>query len=128
MKIRLRLRNVQGSIANLVAKERDLLGAAYGVVEHFRKDALAYARSIVPVDTGRMRRSLRAEYVGVQGRTIWALYYDEAVFQSDGVTYYPVFVEFGTSRMAARPTLRRTMERIEDPYRQSLTQAMRRAA
>lgn len=128
MKIRVKLRNYQGARANFVAKEQDLLDAALGVVEDYRGRALGIARQLVPVDTGRMRRSLRAEYVGRVGRTIWQLYYDEAVFQADGVIYYPVFVEYGTSRMGARPTLRRTMRMIEDPYRRDLTTAMRRAA
>ena len=142
MNIQVRLRNQQAFTLNFMGRGSSLLEANLEVVEKYRAQALTYARQIVPVDTGRMRRSLRAEYVsgrppsaealmrgaGTEGRIIWQLFYDEAVFKADGVTYYPVYVEYGTSRMAARPTLRMTMDRIENPFRQEMMSTMRRAA
>lgn len=128
MNIRVEVTNRQGVRANLAAKEEDLHRAALDTVEDFRVRAIQVARRIVPVDTGRMRRSIRADYTGEVGRTVWVLYYDPAVFRKDGVVYYPIFVEYGTRKMDARPTLSTTMAMIEGPYRRGMTRAMRRAA
>lgn len=119
--------NRTGVLANFKAKEEDLLDAALGTVDKYREAYLAYAQSIVPVDTGRTRRSLRAEFVG-PGRRVFVLYYDPDVYSKDGVVYYAVFLEYGTSRMVARPTLRRTHAALSNPYRRDLLQSMRRAA
>lgn len=128
MNIRVEVRNAQGARANFVAKEEDLFQAALDTVEEWRVKAIGVARNIVPVDTGRMRRSIRADYTGEVGKTVWVLYYDPAVFRKDGVVYYPIYVEYGTRKMDARPTLSTTMAMIEGPYRRSMTRAMRRAA
>lgn len=125
--VTVKVTNRQGVLANFVAKEAAMLHGALATVERFRGYSLAYAQSIVPVDTGRTRRSLRAEYVGA-GKRVFVLYYDPAVYSKDGVVYYAVFLEYGTSRMAARPTLRLTNARMEKPFRQGLLMSMRRAA
>jgi len=119
--------NRTGVLANFSAKEEDMLGAALGTVDRYRTLYLEYAQSIVPVDTGRTRRSLRAEFTE-PGKRVFVLYYDPEVYSKDGVVYYAVFLEYGTSRMAARPTLRATHAKLSDPYRRDLLQSMRRAA
>lgn len=59
---------------------------------------------------------------GGSGASSFAAYVgpDPAVFEADGQPYYPLWVEYGTSRMAPRPFIRWTLD-SHDNYRQELT-------
>lgn len=58
-----------------------------------------YAKQLCPVDTGRLRSSIQYVNTG-QGSCM-----------VDTNTFYAIFLEFGTSKMAARPFLRPAYEK-----------------
>jgi HK97 gp10 family phage protein len=58
-------------------------------------------KSLVPVDTGRLRDSIRHEVEGTTAKAGPGLEVD-----------YAIFVEFGTSRMAAQPYIRPTVQAV----------------
>lgn len=69
------------------------------MVEQMTQTAVAKAKSIVPVDTGRLRASISGD---VKGKQL-------IVGTISADTHYAAYVEFGTSRMGARPYLRPAM-------------------
>jgi HK97 gp10 family phage protein len=62
---------------------------------------VAYARAIVPVDTGELRDSIGATW---DASTLTLTLHADAP--------HAAFVEFGTSRMAAQPYLRPTLAQV----------------
>jgi HK97 gp10 family phage protein len=69
------------------------------MVEQMTRTAVARAKAIVPVDTGRLRASISGDVTGKQ----------LVVGTISANTHYAAYVEFGTSRMGARPYLRPAM-------------------
>lgn len=59
----------------------------------------------VPVDTGRLKGTIKAEIEGTSENPILVLSAD---------TNYAEYVEFGTSRMKAQPFLRPAIEYVEE--------------
>lgn len=82
-----------------------------------------HARTIVPVDTGSLRKSIRREKIVVQGKvkriSIRAGGYVTNP-RSNRKVDYASYVEFGTSRMRAQPFLRPAYVR----YRKKLIEAI----
>lgn len=76
------------------------------------KVILEEAKTLVPVDTGALRKSLRVRSLKrsrvKQGHQVQT---GEGFFK--GETFYGGFVEYGTKRMAAREYLRRAMNSKE---------------
>ena len=77
-------------------------------------DVENYAKRIVPVDTGNLKNSIQTEITGDFTATVGPRV---ANFQE---VYYAPFIEYGTSRMAARPYMRPSAEHV----RQSLIDAL----
>jgi HK97 gp10 family phage protein len=67
--------------------------AAEAAIEESARAACEQARALAPVDTGRLRDSIRAEADGLSAKVITDCEYASAV-------------EFGTSRRAPQPFMR----------------------
>jgi HK97 gp10 family phage protein len=87
---------------NDVSRIARVLPEATGVIIRRNLESAAdKARAIVPVDTGALRDSIRAEMTGqTEGR----------LSAGGGGVDYAVYVHEGTSRMSARPFLAQAMD------------------
>jgi len=63
-----------------------------------------YAKDVVPVDTGALKASVRAEQ---ESELAWTV---------APATEYAIYVEFGTRRMSAQPYMRPAAEKIRQEY------------
>lgn len=97
----------------LLARIRDIIDAMKSGSATGTRDAAEFikdrAQQLVPVDTGRLRDSIRVNEIGPRSYTVGP---------GDEVEYAD-YVEFGTSRMAAQPYMRPAAEmaRREFPRR-----------
>lgn len=80
---------------------------------------------LAPFDTGRMSRLVRTVYTadGLGFETGWSA----ADFAAEGEPFYPPFQEFGTSRMAAQPSLYPAFRETERAYRPKMKSLYARA-
>lgn len=109
---------------------RDILGLYERAVEAAREEvATALQRVhdgtelIVPVDTKFMRDhiSILPSEDGLSGEVGWR----DSVFLDAGREFYPPFVEFGTSKMAAQPALMPTFEEERPRFVEALRARLR---
>jgi HK97 gp10 family phage protein len=70
------------------------------------------AREIVPVDTGTLRDSIVAETPVMTGNEI------RCVISAN--TYYAIYVEMGTWKMAARPYLKPALYKNKDEFERQM--------
>lgn len=75
-------------------------------------DVEAYAKGVVPVDTGNLRASIQGESSGLQGRV------------NVGADY-GIYVEFGTYKMAAQPYLTPAAEFVRPSFEAAMGQIVR---
>ena len=73
---------------------------ARGVVEKYGLAITSTAAQLAPVDTSALRNSILSE----------SKMTDDMIFTVYGATEYAVYVEFGTSRMAAQPFMTPAIE------------------
>ena len=99
---------IERKLGNLAVKvQRKVMRKA---MRKAAKPILETAKSLVPVDEGKLRRSLKIRALkrrrgsfGVQVKTGTR---DELGIAPDDPYYYPMAVETGTNKVAARPYLR----------------------
>lgn len=101
-------------IADLKKINDTLAGpGAKTVVQAFGKAAVDHAKSIVPVDTGRLRDSIRFEMRDALS----------GIFSAN--TEYAVYVEMGTWKMSAQPYMRPSAEIGFRAMRDALNQILK---
>lgn len=122
-KMSLATRNTKGVIASLRqygerAKER-----AKVVVEESADRVYQTARQNAPVDTGFMVEHLRREFT--PAGLGYSVGFRAEDFAAAGKDFYPVFLEFGTRFMAARPFLFPAAALERPRFRRELVEALR---
>jgi HK97 gp10 family phage protein len=90
------LDDVQKAMAEAL---QSVAASSVTAVRSITRDAERRARELVPVDTGRLRRSISSD---VEGKEL-------VVGTVSADTEYAAYVEYGTSRMHAQPYLRPAM-------------------
>lgn len=119
-----KVRGDRGIIANLYSYDARMRRDMIALNRLWAARTVKIAQEIVPFDTGRMHDSLVAEFSKMG--LVFHVKYDKTDFDADGVEYYPPWVEFGTSRMSARPTLGPAYQRASAQYLPALRVALRR--
>ena len=71
----------------------------------------AYAKQVVPVDTGTLKNSIMAEFP------------DRFTAEIAPHTEYAIYVEYGTRYMAARPYMRPAAERVRPVFLEAMDKA-----
>lgn len=125
MRMTLSTRNLKGVVANLFAADRRAQRAITQLVRRYGVATHDLARALCPVDTGFMRSQLRLRMTE-QGYG-YEVGWDASDFDAAGLPFYPLFVEFGTSRMAARPSLFPAEQAIRPQFTAALRRAVREA-
>lgn len=109
---------VSYKVTGLQELERKLLGLGPAVSTRIGEDALiaaarpilATARRLVPVKTGKLKRSITTRKISARGTSLLAR---TIGFNAPG-RFYSHLVEFGTSRSAARPFMRPAIDSNAD--------------
>lgn len=99
----LSFKNALGLVANLYAFDQDCQDAMRAAVQEAAEFCHEYAYEICPKDTHFM-----AEHIQVlmsPGGLVFEVGWLASDFESEGLAFYPLYVEFGTRFMDAQPTL-----------------------
>ena len=96
-------RNLNGVVANLFRSDREAQRAIRVTVDKYGHETHAIAVALCPFDTGFMQEHLRLRFTerGLGYEVGW----DEPDFTAAGLPFYPLYQEFGTTKMAAQPCL-----------------------
>lgn len=103
MKLTLSTPNLSAIVANFYAYDDDVQRGARQIVEDTGSAIVAIVQSIVPVDTGFMRDHVKA--VLSPSHLVVTAGWDAGDFDAAGLPFYPPYVEFGTVKMSAQPSL-----------------------
>ena len=125
MKLTLGTSNPRALAANFFALDARCQAAARKLVDRVAHEQYALTAALCPRDTGRMLRLLKLRFGGA-GLT-YTIGWDEADFAAEGVGFYPVYTEFGTTKMAARPCLFPARDLVAPKYRRDLRAVVRAA-
>jgi HK97 gp10 family phage protein len=118
-------RNTRGVIANMFAADRRVQAAVKRSVRDAGFSEYQIAYGLCPVDTGFMQDNLTLEFH--PSELSYELGWKEEDFTAAGLGFYPIFVEFGTSKMAAQPSLFPARDAVRPEFRTKLRQNIRTA-
>lgn len=118
-------RNISGVAANLRSFDADLKVEVRRLAQKHGKLVQARTRELCAYDTGFMHDNVRAELTpnGYGFEVGWR---DED-FTARGFAFYPIFVEFGTSKMVAQPALFPAAAEDRPKYQRDLSAAIRKS-
>lgn len=96
-------RNVRGVVANLFKVDEEAQRAIRVTVDKYGHETHALAVALCPFDTGFMQEHLNLKFTeqGLGYEVGW----EEQDFLDAGLPFYPIYQEFGTTKMAAQPCL-----------------------
>lgn len=123
--IRLETRNIQSIVANLYARNERVQREVRQLNRETVDAAASLLEQLAPRDTGFMASQAKG-WLSEQTLS-WSFGWDAADFAARGFAFYPVFLEFGTSRMEAQPTLGPVSREILPAYERDLSDILRRA-
>jgi len=106
-------------VANFYSAEREVVRAAQDLVRRTGDAMKEIAQTISPVDTGFMRDHIRARYTE-QGLAVSVGWLAED-FEEAGLQFYPPYVELGTSRQGAQPTIWPAYDEVAPQFEQELS-------
>jgi HK97 gp10 family phage protein len=98
------MRNVTVLFNHLPRIIRQMPGRIDDTVRDAALDCETYAKDVVPVDTGALKNSIRAE---PESDKVWIV---------APHTEYAIYVEFGTRKMRAQPYMRPAAEKVRKHY------------
>lgn len=123
VRLALSFRNEAAIAANFRGADQVLVREVKAVVRNAGYLVVDFARALVPIDTSFMH-----DHVGVvfspDGR-VFEAGWDEADFDAAGLPFYPLYVEFGTSKMAAQPSLYPAYKEVQPIFLADLRDAVR---
>lgn len=108
--------------ANFHRLNRNIASELRAVSDRAGRDTVKLARQLVPKDTRRTERAITYT-LSEAGYTVH-IFVDPEPYAEDGVTYYPPFVERGTSRSPAQPFMFPAWEAIRPHYQQDVREAI----
>jgi HK97 gp10 family phage protein len=118
-------RNIRALAANFAAADARTQQTARKIVAKYAEKQFRLTRELAPVDTGFLRAHIRkrvsddglAYEVGVR----------EDDFEDAGKPFYPVYLEFGTRFMSARPFIFPARDATVPEFRRALGTELRAA-
>ncbi|HEU4588142.1 MAG TPA: hypothetical protein VFS11_05825 [Gemmatimonadales bacterium] len=126
MQMTLSTGNAAGRIAGVFGRlDRRTRAAVRDVVQDAAGREFQRASDLCPKDTHFMVEHLRLRFT--RGRFGYELGWDEADFEAAGLAFYPVYQEFGTSKMAAQPCLFPARNEIRPLFQANLSRVLRQA-
>jgi HK97 gp10 family phage protein len=118
-------RGTSALAANFRAADARVQRSARALVAKYAERQFRLTRELAPVDTGFLRSHIRkrvsddglAYEVGVR----------EEDFEGAGKPFYPVYLEFGTRFMAARPFIFPARDAVAPEFRRALSAELRKS-
>jgi HK97 gp10 family phage protein len=119
------IRDLSGLIANFHALDEDLQTEIRAAVKESAGDTRTLTEMLAPKDTGFMSEHVleRITESGFGFDVGW----DAGDFFEAGFAFYPFYQEFGTSIMAAQPSLGPAWEEVKPQHRERIRAAAQRA-
>lgn len=125
MRMRLSVHNARGVVANLYAADKRIKGEVRRSVKMHGELTKELTQFLCAYDTGFMHDHVRTRYS--RGGMAWQTGWDDADFAAADLPFYPPYVEFGTSKMAAQPALGPAYRDVDRMFRQDLREKIRGA-
>lgn len=123
--LELGVRGVDGAIANLFEYDRVCQRRIRATVRKYGKKLQRRTQELVPVDTGFLRDHVLCEFT--PDDLIFDVGWDATDFFAMGFDFYAFFVEYGTSRMPARPSLTQASRELLPAFSEAISDAVRTA-
>ncbi len=125
MRMTLSTRNVKGVVANLFARDAQAQKDIRRETTKSGRRVFEVAVALCPFDTGFEQEHLQLTYTeqGFGFEVGW----DEADFIAAGLPFYPLYTEFGTTKMAAQPCLFPAHALERPRYQRNISRAVQRA-
>lgn len=125
MPVRLTMRNAGALAANFRSKDQQLQREVRRIVRENGQFCKELTQFFAPRDTGFMADHVETTYThdGLIFETGW----DSADFFEAGLQWYVPYVEWGTSKMAAQPSLTPAYEETVVQFKRDLSKALRNA-
>lgn len=120
----LKVHGQRAVIANIYRTYDDIVQEMRDATERTARRTHKLAYQLSPVDTGRMRESLR--YDLSPDKLAFDVYFDPLPFLVDGVPYYPPFQEFGTKFHDAQPSLIPAFRAYDSVYKTDIRKSVRK--
>jgi HK97 gp10 family phage protein len=105
-------------VANFYASDAEIQRAARAAVKRAGDAMFEIAEALCAVDTGFMVEHMRERIT--EGGYAVSIGWDAADFEDAGLAFYPPFVEFGTSKMAAQPAIGPAFEIVAPEFEAEL--------
>ena len=125
VKYELSVRNAAGTVANIYAADRYLKGQVRKAVAESADATQALTFFLCPVDTGFMREHIR-KYITPAGLA-YEVGWDASEFFEAGLAPYFFWVEFGTVKMSAQPSLTPAYAHERPIFERRVREAVQRA-
>lgn len=119
----LSFRNQQALVANLQGADRILATEIRVIVRNAGELCREFTQALVPIDTSFMHDHVKTLYSD-DGR-VFETGWDEADFAAAGLAFYPIYVEFGTSKMQAQPSLYPAYQEVKPIFLADIQDAIR---
>lgn len=116
-------RNTAGVVANLRQYSAKARLRARAVALESMDRTFALAQDLCPRDTGFMAAHMRAE--PTPSGFGYEVGFREQDFAHAGLDFYPVFTEFGTTKMAAQPCIFPARDAEYPHFRRALKEALK---
>jgi HK97 gp10 family phage protein len=115
-------RNRRALAANFQAADARAQRAARKIVVKYADKQFRLTRELAPVDTGFLRSHIR-QRISDDGLA-YEIGVREEDFEGAGKPFYPVYLEFGTRFMHARPFIFPARDKIAPEFRRALGQEL----
>jgi HK97 gp10 family phage protein len=122
MKLDFDTSQVSALAANFYAADREVTRAAQDLIERSGDAMIEIAQTICPVDTAFMRNHIKKR-VTERGMAV-SIGWEATDFEEAGLQFYPPFVELGTSRAGAQPTIWPAYDEVVPQFEQELSELL----
>lgn len=126
VKLQLSFKNIGATVARIHSVyDDDVLPAARAAVAKASGRVKAITQATVPIDTAFMHDHVE-EVISEDGLS-FEVGWRESAFAAAGHPFYPVFVEFGTVKMQARPSLGPAYAEVKPQFQSDVSTLVRQA-
>lgn len=122
VRMKLSVRNASAVVANFRAADAKLQARVREIVQENGKFARDLAQHLAPVKTGFLREHITTVYS--ESGLAFEMGWFAADFAEAGLAFYAEWVEHGTSRMAAQPSITPAFEQTVPRFKRQIARAV----
>lgn len=125
MRFDVTVKNRKGMVANFMKADSQARNATVGSVQKFGEDVRQLTYQLAPKDTWFMANHVEDRY-SPAGTVVTVGWWAED-FVSQGLNFYPPFVEYGTTSSPAQPSLGPAYEALSPFFTRDIAREMKNA-